>query len=201
MMERAPSTARPRGQFLPCWEGSPARGGARWAAQYSSASMMVSARVVTAGSVGSGEPRSRDHTSRSSRSSGRRPRRSSRSRVRRADRCLRRRRRTHEPSQGACDVDRAAWLRRGGDHDGAADEGAAEGVVEGADAVDRRNCRNSAKTSPRRSRSSLAQWKVIQTVRERFSCRQCEAFTQPPAPFRRHAARFRRPGPSGDDPV
>lgn len=27
------------------------------------------------------------------------------------------------------------------------------------------------------------QWKVIQTVRERFSCRVCEAVTQPPAPF------------------
>ncbi len=27
------------------------------------------------------------------------------------------------------------------------------------------------------------QWKVIQTVRERFSCRVCEAITQPPAPF------------------
>jgi transposase len=27
------------------------------------------------------------------------------------------------------------------------------------------------------------QWKVIQTVRERFSCRQCEAITQRPAPF------------------
>ena len=27
------------------------------------------------------------------------------------------------------------------------------------------------------------QWKVNQTVRERFSCRQCEAITQPPAPF------------------
>lgn len=26
-------------------------------------------------------------------------------------------------------------------------------------------------------------WKVIQTVREKFSCRQCEAITQPPAPF------------------
>lgn len=26
-------------------------------------------------------------------------------------------------------------------------------------------------------------WKVIQTVRERFSCRQCETITQPPAPF------------------
>ena len=27
------------------------------------------------------------------------------------------------------------------------------------------------------------QWKVVQTVRERFSCRDCEAVTQPPAPF------------------
>ncbi len=27
------------------------------------------------------------------------------------------------------------------------------------------------------------QWKVIQTVRERFSCRECERIAQPPAPF------------------
>jgi transposase len=27
------------------------------------------------------------------------------------------------------------------------------------------------------------QWKVIQTVRERFSCRRCETIAQPPAPF------------------
>jgi transposase len=27
------------------------------------------------------------------------------------------------------------------------------------------------------------QWKVIQTVRERFACRDCERITQPPAPF------------------
>jgi transposase len=27
------------------------------------------------------------------------------------------------------------------------------------------------------------QWKVIQTVREKFSCRACESITQPPAPF------------------
>ncbi len=26
-------------------------------------------------------------------------------------------------------------------------------------------------------------WKVVQTVREKFSCRQCEAIAQPPAPF------------------
>ena len=27
------------------------------------------------------------------------------------------------------------------------------------------------------------QWKVIQTVREKFTCRACEKITQPPAPF------------------
>ena len=27
------------------------------------------------------------------------------------------------------------------------------------------------------------QWKVVQTVREKFTCRSCEAITQPPAPF------------------
>ena len=27
------------------------------------------------------------------------------------------------------------------------------------------------------------QWKVIQTVREKFSCRDCDTITQPPAPF------------------
>ena len=27
------------------------------------------------------------------------------------------------------------------------------------------------------------QWKVIQTVREMFSCRSCETIAQPPAPF------------------
>jgi transposase len=27
------------------------------------------------------------------------------------------------------------------------------------------------------------QWKVVQTVREKFSCRNCEAISQPPAPF------------------
>ena len=27
------------------------------------------------------------------------------------------------------------------------------------------------------------QWKMIQTVREKFSCRDCETITQPPAPF------------------
>ena len=27
------------------------------------------------------------------------------------------------------------------------------------------------------------QWKVIQTVREKFTCRDCEKISQPPAPF------------------
>lgn len=37
------------------------------------------------------------------------------------------------------------------------------------------------------------QWKVIQTVREKYSCRSCEAITQPPAPF--HAINRGRAGP------
>lgn len=37
-------------------------------------------------------------------------------------------------------------------------------------------------------------WKVIQTVRERFACRACEAVTQPPAPF--HATPRGMFGPS-----
>lgn len=38
------------------------------------------------------------------------------------------------------------------------------------------------------------QWKVVQTVRERFSCRACEAITQPPAPF--HPIARGRAGPN-----
>ena len=37
------------------------------------------------------------------------------------------------------------------------------------------------------------QWKVIQTVREKFSCRACERITQPPAPF--HPIARGRAGP------
>lgn len=37
------------------------------------------------------------------------------------------------------------------------------------------------------------QWKVIQTVREKYSCRSCEAITQPPAPF--HPINRGRGGP------
>jgi transposase len=37
------------------------------------------------------------------------------------------------------------------------------------------------------------QWKVIQTVREKFSCRSCEKITQPPAPF--HPINRGRAGP------
>ena len=38
------------------------------------------------------------------------------------------------------------------------------------------------------------QWKVIQTVREKFSCRSCEQITQPPAPF--HPIARGRAGPN-----
>ena len=37
------------------------------------------------------------------------------------------------------------------------------------------------------------QWKVVQTVREKFSCRACETITQPPAPF--HPIARGRAGP------
>jgi transposase len=38
------------------------------------------------------------------------------------------------------------------------------------------------------------QWKVIQTVREKFVCRACETITQPPAPF--HPIARGRAGPN-----
>jgi transposase len=38
------------------------------------------------------------------------------------------------------------------------------------------------------------QWKVIQTVREKFACRSCETITQPPAPF--HPISRGRAGPN-----
>lgn len=38
------------------------------------------------------------------------------------------------------------------------------------------------------------QWKVIQTVREKFTCRTCETITQPPAPF--HPISRGRAGPN-----
>src|SRR5262245_6575410 len=37
------------------------------------------------------------------------------------------------------------------------------------------------------------QWKVIQTVREKFTCRSCEKISQPPAPF--HPIARGRAGP------
>src|SRR5208282_4101725 len=38
------------------------------------------------------------------------------------------------------------------------------------------------------------QWKVVQTVREKLTCRSCETISQPPAPF--HAIARGRAGPS-----
>jgi hypothetical protein len=37
------------------------------------------------------------------------------------------------------------------------------------------------------------QWKVIETVREKFTCRDCEAITQPPAPVNATPRGFIRP--------
>lgn len=44
------------------------------------------------------------------------------------------------------------------------------------------------------------QWMVIQTVRERFACRACEAITQMASTVPRHPARPRRTRAAGDDP-
>jgi transposase len=43
------------------------------------------------------------------------------------------------------------------------------------------------------------QWKVIQTVREKFTCRDCKKITQPPAPFQ--TAALGGAEPAGDHPV
>ena len=45
------------------------------------------------------------------------------------------------------------------------------------------------------------QWKVIQHVREKFSCRACEAITQPPAPSHPIARGRAGPRPAGAHPV
>ena len=45
------------------------------------------------------------------------------------------------------------------------------------------------------------QWKVIQHVREKFTCRDCETISQAPAPFHVIAARLGRAQPPGHDPV
>ena len=42
---------------------------------------------------------------------------------------------------------------------------------------------NSARTITETLEVVPRQWKVIQTVREKFTCRSCEKITQPPAPF------------------
>ena len=45
------------------------------------------------------------------------------------------------------------------------------------------------------------QWKVIETVREKFSCRDCEKISQAPAPFHVDPARMGGAEPAGHDPV
>ena len=49
-------------------------------------------------------------------------------------------------------------------------------------------------TTPRR-------WKVIETVREKFSCRDCETISQAPAPFHVIPEGLGGPEPAGDDRV
>ena len=44
------------------------------------------------------------------------------------------------------------------------------------------------------------QWKVIQHVREKFTCRTCEKISQAPAAVPRHRPRSCRAEPAGDDP-
>ncbi|ARQ60570.1 transposase [Rhizobium leguminosarum] len=44
-------------------------------------------------------------------------------------------------------------------------------------------------------------FKVIETVREKFTCRDCEAISQAPAPFHATPARLHRPSVAGDDRV
>jgi transposase len=44
-------------------------------------------------------------------------------------------------------------------------------------------------------------WKVIQHVREKFICRDCEKISQAPAPFHVIAPRLGRTEPVGDGPV
>src|SRR5437868_1180126 len=45
------------------------------------------------------------------------------------------------------------------------------------------------------------QWKVIQHVREKFACRDCERISQAPGPIPRDPPGLGRSKPSGDDPV
>ena len=65
----------------------------------------------------------------------------------------------------------------------------------------RRGCPSWARTSPRRWRSVPRQWKVIQHVREKFTCRDCESISQAPAPFHVTPRGWAGPEPAGDDPV
>ena len=45
------------------------------------------------------------------------------------------------------------------------------------------------------------QWKVIQTVREKFTCRDCEKISQAPAPFHPIPRGWAGPEPAGHDRV
>ena len=49
--------------------------------------------------------------------------------------------------------------------------------------------------------SEPRRWKVIETVREKFTCRDCEKISQAPAPFHADPAGLGGPEPAGDDRV
>ena len=44
-------------------------------------------------------------------------------------------------------------------------------------------------------------WKVVETVREKFTCRDCERISQAPAPFHVIPRGWAGPQPPGDDPL
>ena len=103
--------------------------------------------------------------------------------------------------------------RTGSGHDGARAWSKASPAASRCAPRCRRICRASASSSRRRPPARAVggrlaklgeditetleviprQWKVIQTVREKFTCRACETITQPPAPF--HPIARGRAGP------
>jgi len=48
--------------------------------------------------------------------------------------------------------------------------------------------------------SEPRRWKITEHVREKFTCRDCEAITEPASAFASDCARLCRPQPAGDDP-
>ena len=95
------------------------------------------------------------------------------------------------PARGAGDDDGASvHARQAGPRAVAGASAARAGRVAVTDRVARAAAASSSKlgeTITETLESIPRSYKVIQTVREKFSCRSCETITQPPAPF--HADR------------